>query len=113
MNAPAEPRTGAVPAALIALLALSSCAGPERPRGAAAEGFRPILAGEPEALDTLEKVARKCRLKGIRREGPQRWLSFDTPARAPRRGDPFRCFMKWTQEHPETPYGFVGNEAPR
>ena len=83
------------------------------PGRAAAAGFRPILAGEPAALDRLEKAARDCGLKGIRREGPDGWLSFDTPARAPRRGDPFSCFMKWTQEHPETDWGFVGNEAPR
>jgi hypothetical protein len=93
---------------------LASCAGPEKaaPRGpAAAAGFRPVISGDPAALDRLEKVARNCGLKGIRRDGAERWLSFDTPAHAPRRGDPFRCFMKWTLEHPETQWGFVGNEA--
>jgi hypothetical protein len=92
---------------------LTSCAGPEKapPRGAAPAGFRSIITSDPASLDRLEKVARDCRLKGVRREGRVRLLSFDTPAREPRRGDPFRCFLKWTQAHPETPYQFVGNEA--
>ena len=100
---------------MLATLGLASCAGPEKaaPRGAAAAGFRPLIAGESADLDRLEKVARDCGLTDIRREKvPGKWLSFHTPARAPRRGDPFRCFLKWTQKHPETPYRFVGNEAP-
>lgn len=97
-----------------AAFGLASCAGQEkagRPTAAQA-GFRTLIAGEAAALDRLEKAARGCRLKGVRRERSPERLSFDTPAGEPRPGDPFHCFIEWTKRHPETAYQFVGN-APR
>lgn len=108
-----QPRRVAPWAFLLATLGLASCAGPDKtaPRGAVAASYRAIITSDPVSLDRLEKAARKCRLKNIRREGPDNWLTFDTPAEAPGRGDPFLCFLQWAQDHPETPYFFVGNEA--
>jgi len=100
---------------LVVALALASCAAPGKkaPPGPAANSFRVVLAGEPAALERLERVARDCRLTGIeRKKGPDKWLSFDTPARAPRPGDPFKCFIDWTMAHPETRYVFVGDAPP-
>jgi hypothetical protein len=101
---------------LATAIGLAGCAGPEKapPSGASRAGFRTLIAGEPAALDRLEKAARGCRLQGIRRDrSPEQRLSFDTPAGEPRPGDPFACFIDWTKAHPETSYVFVGNAPAR